>query len=69
MKGSSDSVDFQAFHTGKIVMTLMNKICFVKLMCGALSISPVFSVHHKEVDISRETGAASWTAFISTFLT
>ena len=27
----------EAFHTGKVVMTLMNIICLGKLMCGALS--------------------------------
>ena len=31
---------FQAFHTGKVVMTLMNIICLGKLMCGGLSVPP-----------------------------
>jgi len=44
MKGSSDSLDFHefyAFHAAKVVMTLMNIICLGKLMCGALSVSPL----------------------------
>ena len=44
MKGSSNSLDKKtfrpAFHTGKVVMTLMNIICLGKLMCGALSVPP-----------------------------